>query len=63
MLCWDPFESTNRQATASHGGFGAGGLAFQLGHGNEDDSEDDDDVDHDLITVRAKKKNEKTVRN
>ncbi|CAM9573657.1 unnamed protein product [Pylaiella littoralis] len=35
---------------ASHGGFGAGGLAFQLGHGDEDISDDDDDVDHDLIT-------------
>eukprot|EP00752_Nemacystus_decipiens_P004884 g4444.t1 len=34
----------------SCGGFGAGGLAFQLGRGSEGGSDDDDDVDHDLIT-------------
>ncbi|CAN0431770.1 unnamed protein product, partial [Ectocarpus sp. 8 AP-2014] len=37
------------KATASHGVFGAGGLAFQLN--NEDNESDEEDgVDHDLIT-------------
>lgn len=44
-----------RQAAAAHGGFGTGGLAFQLGYtdglGDEEDGDDYDDVDHDLITV------------
>ena len=40
------------QVAASHGGFGAGGLAFQLRCGDEEDSDGDCDVDHDLISVR-----------
>lgn len=40
------------QAASPCGGFGAGGLAFQLGCGSEGGSDDDDDVDHDLISVR-----------
>ena len=42
----------SKQAAASHGGFGAGGLAFQLRCGDEEDS-DGDYVDHDLISVRG----------
>lgn len=49
--CLLPFA----QAAANHGGFGAGGLAFQLGYpdglGDEEDDEDYDDADQDLITV------------
>lgn len=41
------------QATVTCEGFGAGGLAFQLGCASERGSDDDDDgVDDDLITVR-----------
>lgn len=40
-----------QQAAASHGGFGAGGLAFQLECDEDDDIDGDNSVDHDLISV------------
>lgn len=55
MLSYSRFRlyTSCSSQTAVHGGFGVGGLAFQLGFDgrDSDDLTDDEDVDHDLLTV------------
>lgn len=41
----------SRQSMASDGGFGSGGLMFQLDCGHDEDTDNDYDVDPDLLTV------------
>lgn len=49
---FNAMQNQTSSAAAMHGGFGAGGLAFQLGRGDDEDIDGDYDVDPDLITVK-----------